>query len=426
MGRIRLHGLRCLIYAIGLLLLSPVVIEFALRVQAFRATANSSSAEPQPLVIASPVMHHQLAPLQQVRLRSASSSDDAPEISFRTNSLGLAGPEIAIPKPEGVYRIVCVGDETVLAANMPEVVKFPQQIAAKLKPFTKAKLEVINAAVPGYSPVLEALQVRHQLQLLQPDLIVAHFDISDPAENRRHLRLTDLSADDTPLACVNPALASTPKIKSACEHFLCVNWVKQSLNTWVGQQANGNSDESSARPQDWLKDPAFTRSDELKNALMPFDHLASHVERSGTRVLVVVHPWVDHLTSGGKPDAPESKPGVGSLSEVFSHFEQSTGILMCHLQPYLARLTDPDSAFQADHRHLSEKGHEIYGYAIAATVLHRISGPWVVPSRGPTESPVTEAQHTESQAPNANEAGVVRANRQQGSARSAIARPQNE
>ena len=144
MGRIRLHGLRCLIYAIGLLLLSPVVIEFALRVQAFRATANSSSAEPQPLVIASPVMHHQLAPLQQVRLRSASSSDDAPEISFRTNSLGLAGPEIAIPKPEGVYRIVCVGDETVLAANMPEVVKFPQQIAAKLKPFTKAKLEVIK------------------------------------------------------------------------------------------------------------------------------------------------------------------------------------------------------------------------------------------------------------------------------------------
>lgn len=426
MRRIRLHGLRCLIYAIGLLVLSPVVIEFALRVQAFRATTNSSPTEPQPLVIASPVMHHQLAPLQQVRLHSASTAEDAQDISFKTNSLGLAGPEIAIPKPEGVYRIVCVGDETVLAANMPESLTFPQHIAAKLKPFAKAKLEVINAAVPGYSPVLEALQVRHQLQLLQPDLIVAHFDISDPAENRRHLRLTDLSSDETPLACVNPSLSSTPKIKSACEHFLCVNWVKQSVNTWVGQQAAGHSDETQMRPQEWLKDPAFTRSDELKAALMPFDHLASHVERSGTRVLVVVHPWVDHMISGGKPGDAEAKPGVGSLPEVFTQFEQSTGILMCHIQPYLARLPDADKALQADHRHLSDKGHEIYGYAIAATILHRVSGPWVVPSRGPTASPVTEAQHTESRPPATNGSGVVRANRQESPARSSITRPENE
>lgn len=407
MKRLRLHGLKCLLYAVGILVLAPIVLEFVLRVQAFRATTNTGPVQPQPIVVPSPVMHHQLAPLQTVKLRAR---DDSADIEFRTNSLGLSGDEISVPKPEGTFRIVCVGDEIVLAANVLREQSFPQQIAARLQPFTRSKLEVINAAVPGFSPVLMALQTRHQLAALQPDLIVAHFDVSDPAENRRFLRLTDLAADDTPLACLHPQLSSAPKIKSACEHFLCVNWARQSLHDWFDRRAEHATDDRASGPKQWLQDPAFSRPDQLKAALLPLDQLAANVERMGTRVMLVVHPWVDHLTSRGtaKDAEAQSDSSPSPLGQVLVEFEQSTGLVVCHMQPYFERLPDPDQALLADKRQLSQQGHELYGYAIAATILHRVPGPFVRPTRSATPTGVSEAQHSTS---TAVRSGVVRANR---------------
>jgi len=407
MKRLRLHGLKCLLYAVGILVLAPVVLEFVLRVQAFRATTSTGPVQPQPIVVPSPVMHHQLAPLQAVQLREREGDAN---VEFRTNSLGLSSDEISVPKPEGTFRIVCIGDETVLAANVPRERSFPQQIAVRLQPFTRSKLEVINAAVPGFSPVLMALQTRHQLVGLQPDLIVAHFDVSDPAENRRFLRLTDLATDDTPLSCVHPLLASAPKIKSACEHFLCVNWARQSLHEWFDRRSEHVADEKASGPKHWLQDPAFSRPEQLKEALLPFDQLAANVERTGTRVMLVVHPWVDHLTSRSitKDAETNGDASTSPLGQVFTEFEQSTGLVVCHMQPYFERLPDPDQALLADKRQLSEQGHELYGYGIAATILHRIPGPFVRPTRSATPSGVSEAQHSTS---SAARSGVVRANR---------------
>ncbi len=405
MKYVRLHGLKCLLYAVGILAFAPIVAEFVLRVQAFRSTSQTASAEPQPVVVPSPVMHHQMAPLQVVKLRGL---DEQTDVEFRTNSLGFSGAEIVVPKPEGTFRIVCLGDETVLAANVPAAESFPQQIVARLQPFTRSKLEVINAAVPGFSPVLEALQVRHQLLALQADLIVAHFDISDPAEDRRYLRLTDLAADESPLACLHPQLASAPKIKSACEHFLCVNWAKRSVDDWFTQRTEHESDELHAGPKQWLNDPAFSRPDQLKAALLPFDQLAANSERNGTRMLLVVHPWVDHATSRSK-SAESDEPAIGGeVSDVFNEFEQSTGIVLCRMQPYFDRLPDPEKALLADRRQLSLAGHETYGYAIAATILHRIPGPFVRPTRPTPSEDATGAQHTSGPA---ESSGVVQANR---------------
>lgn len=405
MKYLRLHGLKCLLYAVGVLVLAPVVAEFVLRVRAFRSTTSANQTAPQPIVLPSPVMHHQLAPLQVVTLRAA---DDTNSIEFRTNSLGLCGNEIIVPKPEGTFRIVCLGDETVLAANVPATESFAQQIVARLQPFTRSKLEVINAAVPGFSPVLEALQVRHQLQALQADLIVAHFDISDPTEDRRYLRLTDLAADESPLACVHPQLASTPKIKSACEHFLCVKLVKAELDDWFAEHSKSDVDESQLGPRQWIQDPAFSRPDQLKAALLPFDQLAASVERSGTRLMVVVHPWVDHLTAPRKSVDAETDTVGDALDRVFADFEQSTGIVFCHMQPYFDRLPDPDAALLPDRRQLNAKGHETYGYAIAATILHRIPGPFTRSRSSTPSDGVSEAQHATS---SADDSGVIHATR---------------
>lgn len=390
MGRVRQHGLRCLAYAVGVLLLAPVVAEFFLRVCAFRAASKPRPNALQPAVVASPVMHHQLAPLQQW---SWKPTDDAMSVEFRTNSLGLRGSEIAIPKPNDVFRIVCVGDETTLAADVPEEKTYALRLADRLRPFAKTKIEVINAAIPQSSPVLQTLQMRHQLAGLQADLIIAHLEISDPAEHRHDLRLTDLGADELPLACTHPQLSATPKIQSACEHFLCVNWAKQKVQSWVQQQSPAVHDELPRDFTQWLKDPVFSDPDELKTFIQSYDRLAATMGRSGTRLMVVVHPWMEHALSKSADATESTKRNADAWRPVFAQFEESTGILVCFVDPYLRRLPKPEDALQADHRHLTESGHDLYSYAIAASILHRLPGPWSLPSRNESDGPVHNASH---------------------------------
>ena len=84
--------------------------------------------------------------------------------SVSTNSLGLRGPEPAIPAPG--YRILCVGDSITFGWGLPEAQAYPVLLAEELG------VEVINAGMPAAAPPEIAAWAREWTTTLDADLVL--------------------------------------------------------------------------------------------------------------------------------------------------------------------------------------------------------------------------------------------------------------
>ncbi|HEV3339128.1 MAG TPA: GDSL-type esterase/lipase family protein [Pirellulales bacterium] len=94
------------------------------------------------------------------------------------NSLGLRGPEITRSKPEGVRRIVLVGESSAFGY----LVSDGQEAARLLEKELRERghnVEVANGAVPGYNLFQSVVRFREVLAPLEPDLVIAYLGWND-------------------------------------------------------------------------------------------------------------------------------------------------------------------------------------------------------------------------------------------------------
>jgi sulfatase modifying factor 1 len=104
-------------------------------------------------------------------------------VTVHINSLGLRGPEPAIPKPPGLRRILATGDSSVYGFGVPLEDSFVA-VAAAAMASPEAPVEGIPAALPGYS-TLQTLNLLGMRALrLEPDLVVVANLWSDHASAR--------------------------------------------------------------------------------------------------------------------------------------------------------------------------------------------------------------------------------------------------
>lgn len=101
------------------------------------------------------------------------------------NSRGLRGPEVALPKPAGTYRMLVMGDSVVEAAQ----VNAEQTMVSLLQDRVRQRaggrqVEIINAGVAGFGQGQELLFLQRELGAYQPDAIVLVVTIAnDLADN---------------------------------------------------------------------------------------------------------------------------------------------------------------------------------------------------------------------------------------------------
>lgn len=96
---------------------------------------------------------------------------------FSTNNLGLRGPEVAIPKQQGVFRILCIGGSTTLEGE--EDATYPKLLEKSLQEeFPGRPIEVLNCGVPGMTTSRQLLKLPEYVQM-QPDLLVIYEGVND-------------------------------------------------------------------------------------------------------------------------------------------------------------------------------------------------------------------------------------------------------
>lgn len=95
------------------------------------------------------------------------------DIHISVNSRGLRAPEeIGYEKPEGVYRVLVLGDSFIEAAQVELAESFPQRLGALMQAQTGQPVQVLNAGVGGWGNDQQLLWLKEEGYKYQPDLIV--------------------------------------------------------------------------------------------------------------------------------------------------------------------------------------------------------------------------------------------------------------
>jgi len=105
----------------------------------------------------------------------------------RYNSFGFRGQEIAGKKPSDTIRIAVLGGSTAFGAFVKDQDTFPAVLQGLLQENaastgavgSRSKIEVINAAVPGYTSTQELISLHLKVLPLAPDVVIVFDSIND-------------------------------------------------------------------------------------------------------------------------------------------------------------------------------------------------------------------------------------------------------
>ncbi len=131
-----------------------------------------------PRMVPDLYVHHKLKP-------NTHSEFKGPEYNYiqRVNTLGLRGPDIQPSKQPDTYRILMLGDSFTMGKGVGDHETFSVFLEEYLNGKSTIKndmtIEVLNAGVDSYAPILSFLQLKKIAIPLEPNLVVLNLDMSD-------------------------------------------------------------------------------------------------------------------------------------------------------------------------------------------------------------------------------------------------------
>ena len=176
------------------LLISLFIAEIAIRI------SNAVDHKERKIWIPDPYLGMVHAPNNKFRYQ-----DDAKvefDIQHRTNSFGLMGPEISLEKANDVFRIILLGDSYTEALQVEEGKSFARRLESMLQQDFRVKgksVEVLNAGVSGYSPIIQYLYFKRDLAKLNPDLVVLQLFTNDVFEDNKFKAMSLLDSEGFPV-----------------------------------------------------------------------------------------------------------------------------------------------------------------------------------------------------------------------------------
>lgn len=98
----------------------------------------------------------------------------------RHNALGYRGEEISIPKPQGQFRIVCMGGSTTYTSDVKDYRNsYPYLLEKYLTEQGYKEITVVNAGAGSWSSWESLINLELRVLDLDPDMIIVYHGIND-------------------------------------------------------------------------------------------------------------------------------------------------------------------------------------------------------------------------------------------------------
>ena len=145
-------------------------------------------------------LHHRFIPGAVGRYQSTEFNT-----SYRINSVGLRDREYAVPRPAGVFRILMLGDSFTEGDGVEAQETFSKRLEGMLAGTAGGtRIEVVNAGVGSYSPLLEYLYLMNGGLALEPQMVILNYDLSDAFDDITYSGLGRFAPGGVPLGVAAP------------------------------------------------------------------------------------------------------------------------------------------------------------------------------------------------------------------------------
>lgn len=141
-----------------------------------------------------------------------------------SNDQGFRGPDVAVPKPPGAFRVLLFGGSTThgWGVRNDETIDHYMR-AAFADHFPEIRVEIVNLAFDGYDSYQAFERLRYQGLALDPDLIIVNTGINDVG-NARFLDLQDRDPRTMLWLSVTETLREIeargrPSVRSVLKHY---------------------------------------------------------------------------------------------------------------------------------------------------------------------------------------------------------------
>jgi len=225
------------VLVIGSILFALGVVEVVLRLSTPREIMRYFFVAPDA------TLHHRFIPGATGRYQSTEFNT-----SYHISSAGLRDREFAVPKPAGTFRILMLGDSFTEGDGVEAQETFSKRLESMLAGrFGEGRVEVVNAGVGSYSPLLEYLYLTKSGLALAPDMVILNYDLSDAFDDITYSKLARFSPDGVPLGAAAPdAEGDNPgplvRVKDFIkEHTRLYNFIRVRIDRYLeGVRHEGN------------------------------------------------------------------------------------------------------------------------------------------------------------------------------------------
>lgn len=300
--------------------------------------------------------------------------------AVHTNSFGLRSPEVAVPKPAGTIRILLLGDSFTFGFRAADDEVFARRLEAKLREaLAPVPVEVVNAGVVSYCPLLEYLQYKHHLHALEPDLVILNFDMSDVQDHLAYSRDAVFGDNGVPLFITEPSLGR--QAASAMPSLLSFEWLSRRIQGARGRLQSTLEGVPFVRDQDrylWALDSGPAMDAEAESTMAPIGHLASLLAHESRAFAVATYPQPWQVSADATPLPPirdQYGIGRGTLHLNDRPFRKLERFASDRRIPFVSAATafrqapNPTGLFLQNDFHFSRQGNELYAQILADFVI---------------------------------------------------------
>jgi len=300
--------------------------------------------------------------------------------NIHINSFGLRSPEVGVPRPAGTVRILLLGDSFTFGMRVGDNETFGRQLEQRLRgTYGSAPVEVVSAGVISYCPLLEYLQYRHHLHVLEPDLVVLNFDMSDVQDHMAYSRDAVLGPDSVPLYVTEPSLRN--QAPSAMPKLLLFEWLGRRVQGARGRVESTLQGIPFVRDQDrylWTFDTGPEWDAEARAAMTPILHLSKLLERDRIPLLLATYPQPWQVSAEATPIPPvRAQYGIGQHTVHLNDrpFRKLEAFAAEHQIPFVNATgafrqdATPVTLFLGNDFHFTPRGHRLYADVLAGSIV---------------------------------------------------------
>ncbi|MBX3463914.1 MAG: hypothetical protein KF830_12150 [Planctomycetes bacterium] len=310
-----------------------------------------------PAMAADARRHHRLLADQDTVVHGAEFA-----YRLRTNSRGLRGGELAVPKPAGVRRLLFLGDSFTMGKGVEEADTFAARVEAGLNATAGAgRCEVVNAGVDSYAPVLSRLQFEELLDI-EPDHVVHCLDMSDLMQEQAYRRLALRDADGRILAVQGrPRSLAEWVMQHTLVAGAIVAWLRDASDVTVGNFVRQPHRELLRHT---LAGDEVDRTHQWRELFDSIDAIAGICRRLGVRYTLVVYPWGhqvdgDHWRTGRSYFVEVDAAASDMVREVVAEHARQIGVDLVDAFDAFRAYRGPEPLYYDADMHFTPAGHAV-------------------------------------------------------------------